>query len=100
MRKLILIPALASLAGCISPHGMQAVGGADDAGYTYHTAQACTDGPCGGGIGSAALYGPVRADGSRDIVPLGSVSIMSTGATIGIVGGIIAAGVAAGLSRL
>ena len=99
MRKIMLIPALLGLSSCIAPHGLKAVGGPDDAGYTYHTAQACTDGPCGSGIGSAALYGPVRADGSRDVVSLGSVGIVSTGTVIGVTAGIVAAGIADGLAH-
>jgi hypothetical protein len=98
--KMILIGGgLTALSGCIQPHGMQAIGGPDDAGYTYHYAQACVDGLCGSGLGSAALYGPKLPDGSQKIVPLGSASITSTGTYVGLVGGLIAAGAADGLTH-
>jgi hypothetical protein len=90
---------LASLAGCVSPHGMLPVGVADDAGYTYHEAQACTDGLCGSGLASAALYGPVRADGTRNIIPLGSAPVTSTGTVVGVGVGLVAAGLADGFSH-
>jgi len=90
---------LLSLASCINAHGMRAVGGPDDAGYTYHTAQACVDFVCGTGIASAALYGPPRPDGSRDVVPLGSTSIVSAGTLTGLVAGAVAAGAVDGLTH-
>jgi hypothetical protein len=93
------IVAMLGLGGCINPHGMQAVGGPDDAGYTYHTAQACVDFVCGTGIASAALYGPPRPDGSRDVVPLGSTSIVSAGTLTGLVAGAVAAGAVDGLTH-
>jgi hypothetical protein len=90
---------LLGLTSCISPHGMQAVGGPDDAGYVYHEAQACPDKVCGTAVASAALYGPARADGTREVIPLGSTSVFSSGALAGLVVGAIAAGGADGFSH-
>ena len=87
------------LAGCINPQGMMPVGKADDAGYVYHYAQACTNSWCGSGLGSAALYGPVRTDGTREVIPLGSASITSTGSNAALIGGLVLAGTADGLSH-
>jgi hypothetical protein len=97
--KKTVVLAFLGLASCVSPHGMQSVGGPDDAGYTYHMAQGCVDSWCGTGLASAALYGPVRPDGTRDIKPLGSAAVTSTGTNVGFIAGLIVAGTADGLSH-
>ena len=98
-RPAAIVLGLLGLTACVDPHGMQAIGGPDDAGFTYHYAQACTDQACGSGLGSAALYGPKRGDGSRQIVPLGSASVTSTGTVLSVLVGVVAAGAVDGLTH-
>jgi hypothetical protein len=98
MRKFMIPVALLALAGCVEPHGMQAVGAADDHGYVLHEGQACTDQLCAEGAVALALYGP-----QGQIVPLPVATMTSLGeraaGTAALVGGLITAGWADGVSH-